>query len=207
MILTYHTGQCIRASAGDTAVVFGPVSKSSKKFKPTNFGADVAFVSINHADANGSEEASRGDKNAFVISGPGEYEVKDIVASGFATVSNYGGGERINTMYHVLFDGLHVLYAGALSSTDIPSDILEMDSPDILIVSLGEGLLTPAEAHKLSVKLEAKVTIPLTAEGDEKMLKQFLKEAGAESAAPADKFTVKPRDVAGKSGEVVVLSA
>lgn len=207
MILTYHTGACIKATAGDTTIVFGPVSKKSKNFKPTNFGADVAFVSLNHIDMNGTEEAGRGDKQPFVIAGPGEYEIKDIVASGFATTSTYDGSERINTMYHVLFDGLHVLYAGAVSGTDVPSDILEMDAPDILIVPLGEGLLNAAEAHKLSVKLEAKVTIPIQIGGSEKMIKQFLKEAGAEAVAPVDKYTVKPRDVAGKTGEVVLLSS
>ena len=72
MILTFHEGACIRASAGDTTLVFGPVSKSSKNFKPTNFGADVAFLSLNHPDMNGSEEAGRGEKQPFVISGPGE---------------------------------------------------------------------------------------------------------------------------------------
>ena len=42
MILTFHEGACVRAQAGDTTLVFGPVSKGSKNFKPTNFGADVA---------------------------------------------------------------------------------------------------------------------------------------------------------------------
>jgi len=61
MILTFHEGACIRASAGETTLVFGPVSKGSKNFKPTNFGADVAFISLNHPDMNGSAEAGRGD--------------------------------------------------------------------------------------------------------------------------------------------------
>ena len=75
MILTYHGGACVRASAGDTTVVFAPISKASKNFKPTNFGADVAFVPLAHADMNGVEEAGRGEKQPFAIFGPGEYEV------------------------------------------------------------------------------------------------------------------------------------
>mgnify|MGYP003351630452 CR=1 FL=1 len=34
-----------------------------------------------------------------------------------------------------------------------------------------------------------------------------LKEAGAEDTKPVDKLTLKSRDLAGKEGEVVVLSA
>ncbi|MDO8562000.1 MAG: MBL fold metallo-hydrolase [bacterium] len=206
MIITFHEGSCVRVSAGDTTLVLGPVSKQSKNFKPTNFGADVAFVSLNHADMNGVEESGRGDKQPFAVMGPGEYEVKDVTVSGFGTKSSYGGGEKINTIYALEFDGLSVLYLGALGETNLPGDVLEMDSPDILIIPVGgNGVLSPAEAQKLSVKLEAKIIIPILY--DEKTLKQFLKEAGEEKAKPVEKLTLKPRDVVGKENEVVVLSS
>ena len=206
MILTFHDGSCIRASAGDTAIVFGPVSKQSKNFKPTNFGADVAFISLNHADMNGAEEAGRGDKQPFVVSGPGEYEIKEITASGYPAGSMYDKEGKINTVYSIHFDGLSVLYLGALGDMDLPSEVLEMDSPDILIIPVGgEGTLNAAEAEKLAVKLEAKIVIPILY--DDKSLKTFLKEAGAESTKAVDKLTLKPRDLVGKQGEVIVLGA
>lgn len=206
MILTYHSGACIRAQAGDTTLVFGPISKSSKEYKPTNFGADVAFISLNHPDMNGAEEAGRGDKQPFVISGPGEYEVKDVSGAGFASGSKWNGDARTNTIYSIHFDGLSLMYLGALGDLDLPSDVLEMDAPDILIVPVGgNGVLTPAEAQKLAVKLESKIVIPILY--DDKTLKQFLKEAGEESTKPTDKLTLKPKDVAGKESEVVVLSS
>jgi L-ascorbate metabolism protein UlaG (beta-lactamase superfamily) len=206
MILTFHDGSCIRASAGDTTIVLGPISKQSKNFKPTNFGADVAFISFNHPDMNGSEEAGRGDKQPFVVFGPGEYEVKEITASGYPAGSTYGGEGRINTVYSIHFDGLSVLYLGALGDMDLPSEVLEMDSPDILIIPVGgQGTLSAAEAEKLAVKLEAKIVIPILY--DDKTLKTFLKEAGSDGVKPVDKLTLKPRDLAGKQGEVVVLSS
>src|SRR3989338_4419381 len=176
MILTFHEGACIRASAGDTTLVLGPISKQSKNFKPTNFGADVAFIPLNHLDTNGAEEAGRGEKQPFVISGPGEYEVKEITVAGFSAGSKYGGEPRINTIYSVSFDGMSLLYLGALGDLDLPGDVLEMDSPDVLIVPIGgAGSLSASEAQKLAVKLEAKIIIPVLY--DDKSLKQFLKEA------------------------------
>ncbi|MDO8576323.1 MAG: MBL fold metallo-hydrolase [bacterium] len=210
MILTFHEGACVRAQAGDTTVVFGPVSKDSKNFKPTNFGADVAFISFNHPDMNGTEEAGRGEKQPFVVSGPGEYEVKEMVVAGFASGSKYGGEPRTNTIYYVHFDGMSVLYLGALGDLDLPGDVLEMDSPDVLIVPIGgNGALTPAEAQKLAVKLEAKIIIPILYDAPPAggSLKQFLKEAGEESTKPVDKLTIKPRDLVGKENEVVVLQS
>ena len=216
MILTFHEGACIRAAAGDTTVVFGPVSKQSKNFKPTNFGADVAFVSLNNPDMNGVEEAARGERQPFIISGPGEYEVKDMVIAGFASGSKWedpdsakattGKEARTNTIYYVHFDGMSILYLGALGDLDLPKDVLEMDSPDVLIAPIGGGgALSAAEAQKLAVKLEAKIIIPILY--DDKSLKQFLKEAGEEGAKPVDKLTIKPRDLVGKENEVVVLSS
>ncbi len=211
MILTFHEGACIRVSAGETTLVFGPVSKRSENFKPTNFGADVAFIPLNHPDMNGGEEAGRGEKQPFIISGPGEYEVKDITAAGFSAGSKYGGpgraGEpRINTVYSVSFDNMSILYLGGLGDLDLPGDVLEMDSPDVLIIPVGGGgALNPAEAQKLSVKLEAKIIIPILY--DDKTLKQFLKEAGEEAVKPVDKLTIKRKDVADKEGDVVVLAS
>lgn len=216
MIITYHDGACIKMSAGDTTLVFGPVSKKSDDFKPTNFGADVAFIPLNHPDFNGIAEAGRGDKQPFAITGPGEYEVAEISAAAFGTKSWWGNSagrtlddkseERINTIYSVHMDGLSVLYLGVLGDEKLPAEVLEMDSPDILITPVGDnGALTPAEAAKLAVKLEAKIIIPILA--DDKNLKVFLKEAGAEGTKPVEKLTIKPRDLAGKEGEVVVLGA
>jgi L-ascorbate metabolism protein UlaG (beta-lactamase superfamily) len=206
MILTFHEGACIRAQAGETTLVFSPVSKQSKNFKPANFGADVAFISLNNVDMNGAEEAGRGDKQPFVIFGPGEYEVKEITAAGFPSKSSYGGEQKINTIYALTFDGMNVLYLGALESADLPKEVYEMDSPDILITPVGgQGTLNAAEAAKLAVKLEPKVIIPILY--DEKTLKQFLKEAGDEGSKPVEKLTVKLRDLADKEGDVVVIQS
>ncbi|MBI4087834.1 MBL fold metallo-hydrolase [Candidatus Kaiserbacteria bacterium] len=222
MILTFHDGACIRASAGDTTLVFGPVSKSSKNFKPTNFGADVAFISLNHPDMNGIAEAGRGDKQPFAVLGAGEYEIKEVTAAGFASGSKWGlpaqaggspssakaseGTARTNTIYSVHFDDMSLLYLGALGDLDVPKEVLEMDAPDVLVIPVGDqGALNPAEAQKLAVKLEAKIIIPVLY--DDKTLKQFLKEAGEEGTKPVDKLTIKPRDLAGKESEVVVLGS
>lgn len=206
MILTFHDGACIKAVAGNTTLVFGPISKKSKNFKPTNFGADVAFISLHEADMNGVEEAGRGEKQPFAITGPGEYEVVEMTAAGFPSGSTYGGEGRINTIYSVHFDGMSLLYLGALGDLDLPQEVTEMDAPDILFVPIGgNGALSPSEAQKLAVKLEAKIVIPILY--DDKSLKQFLKEAGEEGVKPVDKLTLKRKDLADMDGDVVVLGA
>lgn len=209
----------MRAQAGDTTLVLGPVSKQSKSFKPVNFGADVAFVSLNHPDMNGVnevrgrprkddvEDAVNGaGKQPFAITGPGEYELKDITAAGFASGSRWGAAPRTNTIYSIHFDGMSMLYLGAQEATELPKEVLEMDAPDVLIIPMGgDGILSPADAWKMAVKFEAKIVIPVLYEKDS--LKQFLKEAGSEGTGAVDKLTIKPRDLVGKENEVVVLTS
>jgi 2-oxoglutarate ferredoxin oxidoreductase subunit alpha len=79
MIITHHGAECIKLQAGDTVLGFNPISKDSK-LKAVSFGADIAFVSVNHPDMNGAAQLSRGEKEAFIIKGPGEYEVASIFA-------------------------------------------------------------------------------------------------------------------------------
>jgi L-ascorbate metabolism protein UlaG (beta-lactamase superfamily) len=211
MIITYHTGGCIKASAGDTTLVFSPISKKSKTLKPTNFGADVVFISLNHPDTNGAEQVARGDRDPFVITGAGEYEIGSVFATGFSTTSDYGSKDSINTSYAVIFDGLTILYLGALGDSKLPNEIIEdLDDIDVLFVPIGNsGVLNPSDAQKLAVQLEAKIVIPIFHQGIgmENSLKLFLKEAGHEDISTSDKITLKQKDVIGKSGEVVVLKS
>lgn len=177
--------------------------------KPTNFGADIAFISLQHPDMNGASQVARSGKEPFVAYGPGEYEIGSVFATGFPTISHYGEKDLTNAAYVVLFDGLTMLYLGALGEAELPKGLREdVDTVDVLFVPIGgDGVLGPDDAHKLAVKLEAKVVIPMHFEGIGKKdsLNQFLKEAGVEKQKPVEKLTLKPKDMAEYSGDVVVL--
>lgn len=207
MIITYHGGGFVKASFGDTTLAFSPVSADSKLAK-TRFGADVVLLSINHPDANGVAEVTRGDKAPFIVSGPGEYEVRSVTIKGTQTKSQYGGkGERINTVYAVKMEDMNLLYLGALNDGSVGALVTEdMESIDVVFVPIsGDGVLSPDEAHKLAVSFEPKIIIPIFGAEDTGALKTFLKEAGT-SVAPVDKLTIKKKDIETMSGEVVVLS-
>ena len=210
MIITYHGAACVKVGAGETTLAFAPVSKESK-MKTVSFGADVAFVPLNHPDMNGIEQVGRGGKEPFIIRGPGEYEVASITVAGYPSASRYGGQERINTMYVVNFDGMTILYLGALSDEKLPAEITEdLEDIDALFVPIGgNGALEPRAAAKLAVSLEPHVVIPiLWGEGAEKdALKIFLKEYGADDTKPVEKLTIKSKDAAAMEGEAVIVAS
>jgi len=74
MIITYHGVDFFKVSFGDTVLAVNPISKDSK-IKAVRFGSDITLISLNSPEHNGADVTSRGEKESFLISGPGEYEV------------------------------------------------------------------------------------------------------------------------------------
>ena len=207
MIITYLGAEFVKASFGDTVLAFNPVSKDSS-LKTSKFGADIVLSTLNHEDMNGAEQVSFGDKKAFVISGPGEYEVKGVFIKGLASESSYDGEKRINTIYTVSLEGMNICFLGAVSNPELPAETDEaIDEVDILFVPIGgDGVLDPVAAYKLAVAMNPKIIIPIHYGdmGKDGSLKTFLKEAG-ESPTPIAKLTLKKKDLEGKDAEVIVL--
>ncbi|MBP9749685.1 MAG: MBL fold metallo-hydrolase [Candidatus Pacebacteria bacterium] len=209
MIITHYGAEFFKVSFGDTTLAFNPISKDSK-LKQTRFGADVALITLEHPDMSGVEQVTHGDKVPFVARGPGEYEVNDILIKGYPSVSWYGGVERINTIYLVSIEKMHILFLGALGNKELPSDLKEvLDDVDILFVPVGgDGVLEPSPAHALAVSIEPKLVIPMHWQGVgvDKSIDLFLKEVG-EGASRVDKLTLKARDIDGKQNDVVVIES
>ena len=210
MIITYQGVEFFKVQFGDTILAFNPISKESK-FKPTRFFADVALVTANHPDFNGVENLSYNGKDPLVISGPGEYETKGVFIKGFQSKTNYGGKEKINTVYTVVLEGMTLCFLGAVVDEKLSPEFMEaIEDIDVLFLPIGDGgTLDAVKANKLAVTLEPKIIIPMHYGdvGVANSLKKFLKEAGEESAKPTDKLTLKKKDLEGKEGEVVILEA
>lgn len=212
MIITYHGGEFFKVSHGDITLAFNPISKDSS-LKGTRFGADIALVTANHPDFNGLSEVVYGERVPFEVSGPGEYEIKDVFIRGFATSTRYGAkgdDEKINTVYFVELEGVKLLFLGAVADKALSQEAREhVDDIDILFVPIGgEGVLEPDDAHELAVELEPKVIIPMHygAVGKKNALELFMKEEGKEAPKAEEKLTIKRKDLEGKTGEIVVLS-
>ncbi len=206
MVISYAGGECFKVSQGDLALSFNPPGKGSE-LASAKFGADIALISLNHKDFNGVENASFGERQPFVIEGPGEYEVKGVRVAGFGAPTEYGGKQTINTIYSVTLEGMTLAYMGALGSGELPGAAKQaLDDIDILFVPVGgQSTIDHAAAYKLAVQLGPKLVVPM--HYDDKSLKTFLKEAGAEGAKKEEKLTLKKKDLEGKEAEVVVLSA
>jgi len=210
MIITYFGKQFFKITQGDMAIAFNPVSKNSKTGISAKFGADIGLITTNHPDYNGVDQISHGDRVPFIISGPGDYEVKEIFVKGVMSNALVGSKKYINSIYCLTVDGIDIVFLGALSDIEIGKDAREaIEEPDILFIPVGgkgskeSGILDVKDIVKFASSLEPKMIIPM--DYDDATLKAFLKEIGEEKAEVVDKLTLKRKDLEGKESEVVVL--
>lgn len=213
MIITYFGEQFFKIAQGDMVLAFNPVSKNAKSDISSHFGADIAFVTANFPLFNGVEQLSHGERMPFVVSGPGDYEIKDVFVKGVMSNALISGKNFINTIYSFTLDNIKIAFLGVLADPDISKEAQEViDSPDILFIPIGGknvskeiNLLDAKAAAKLALLFEPKLIIPMSYNTDS--LKMFLKEMGEEKAEVVEKLTLKLKDLDGKEGEVVILKA
>jgi len=212
MVISHHVGQCFKVTFGDLTLVFDPISKKGT-LPAARFGADIALVSRDHADMNGIEEVTYGEKKPFAIVGPGEYERQGVTIQGFLSSSKYGlakGQESaVNTIYAVELEDMTLVHLGALADTELSKDAREgIGEIDVLFVPIGGGgVLSSAKAHELAVSLEPTIIVPMhwSGMGDTKALDTFLKEAG-NGSEKVDKLTLKKKDLVGRDGSILVIT-
>ncbi len=211
MIITHLGAESFKVSFGDTTLAFNPISKDSK-LKQSRFGADIALVSVEHPDMNGVDQVTLGDKEPFIVRGPGEYEVRDILIRGYLTKSEYGGEELYNTAYLVTMEKMLILFLGAINTTELPKELKEvMEKVDILFVPIGgNGVLDAKKAYELAVTISPHVIIPMHFEGvgDKEAVKAFLKEDATttNNHKPVNKLTLKNRDIESLQNEIMIVS-
>ena len=206
MIVTYYGKQFFKIQLGERTIAYNPIGKDSKE-KGSRFGADIVLSSLRHPDFNGADQCAYGDREPFVIAGPGEYEVGGIFIKGFGVDTVYGGERKVNTIYSVMFEGINLCFLGSLGSgSALSNEVKEgLGEIDVLFAPIGGGdALGASDAYKLTLALEAKVVIPMDYE--KSALDTFIKESG-ENAETVDKFTFKKKDLEGKEGSVIIVKS
>jgi L-ascorbate metabolism protein UlaG (beta-lactamase superfamily) len=211
MVITHQGGQSFKVTFGDLTLAFDPISKGGT-LPAVKFGADIALISRNHPNMNGVAEATHGEREPFVINGPGEYERAGVSVRGFLTKSKYGLAkgqtEAVNTIYAVELEDMNLVFLGALSDGTMPADAREaIDEVDILFVPVGgDGVLKSAAAHELAVALEPHIIIPMhwSGMGEPKALEAFLKEEGGADET-VEKLTIKKKEALTRDGAIIVI--
>jgi len=173
--------------------------------------ADVLLVSHNHYDHNNVKAVSG---SPFLISGPGEYEIKGVFVQGVSSFhDNSQGKERgQNTIYSLEVEDIRICHLGDLGQNELTEDQLEkIGDVDVLLVPVGgEATISAKEAVKIMAQIEPKITIPMHYQIPKLKLKfdgvdKLLKSLGLKTIAPQDKLTIKKKDISSEEAKIIVL--
>ena len=165
MVITYHGAGHFKIQSGDFTVAVDP----TRRIK-----ADI-IIRLNSEKGEKDDEAE-----GFLISHPGEYEVKETRVSGRANI------------YIIEMEDMRVVLAGQHAE-----NTGEISSPDVLIA--------PADSKTAELGRQLKPSI-LAVSAENKDIKSFLKELGRE-AETLDKLTFKKKDLTPEAMKAVVLKA
>ncbi len=230
MVIQWYGQACFKITSGDLVIAIDPFSKDIGLTAP-RFRADIVLVTHEHFDHSNVESISAassghrseeraspseaGREGAFVISGPGEYEVKGVYIQGLRTFHDKAQGKErgTNTIYKIEFEDLSILHLGDFGEGELREEVQsEIGDIDILLIPVGGKYTIDAdEAARVMKQIEPRIAIPMHykipglkvgLDGVE----QFLKEVGASKNQAQEKLVIKKKDMGEEEKtEVVVL--
>jgi L-ascorbate metabolism protein UlaG (beta-lactamase superfamily) len=185
MEITWLGHACFRVRAKEATVVCDPFNKSIGLALPRT-QADIVTVSHEHL---GHNAATGVGGNPRIISGPGEYEIKNCFITGIAAYHDAEQGKSHGkvTIYLIEMEDMVVCHLGDLGHVLTQAQIEAIGHVDVLLAPVGAGnSLNAAQAAEVIGLLEPRAVIPmhyqttgLTTTLDP--LTRFVKEMGARS--------------------------
>lgn len=203
MELTWYGRTCIRMRGRDAVVVADPYQTI---VGPTGRGITGDIVTFSHPDdrplpkakgtrsRDGSTLLPSSLDTSFVLDGPGEYEVKDVLVTGVRTYrDDTKGSERGKQVAFVVeLDGMHTIHLGEIGHLLTEEKLADIGPVDIACVPLG-GVLSPQRLAELVAQLDPKIVVamPLDEEAPDmaEALARFFHEMGGEPA-PQPKLSI-----------------
>lgn len=212
MVISWYGQSCFRLDTREVTLAIDPFSKELG-LTPPRFQAGVALSTHAHPDhANVAAIAG----NPFLITGPGEYEMRSVSIRGIPSFHDASGGRERgpNTIYRIEADGMTVAHLGDFGEPELRAETAEaLGDVDILIIPVG-GLSTidGKTASAIAREIEPRVIVPMhfrlpNLRQKLSPLDDFLKAYGASRPERLDKLTIKKGGLSEGETRLVVLAA
>lgn len=214
MHIIWHGQSCFqiltsRGKDEQISIVIDPFSEEIGLRIP-KLEANILIVTHDHADHNNTKSVAG---NPFLISGPGEYEIKDTHIQGISSFHDDSSGKERggNTIYTIEMEELKLCHLGDLGQKELtPEQLEEIGNVDILMLPVG-GVYTidSKQAAKIISQIEPKIIVPMHYQIPKLKLKldgvdKFLKVIGAKSAESQPKLLIKKKDLP-PEGEMKII--
>ena len=176
MELSWYGRTCIRLRGRDAVVVNDPYQSV---VGPTGRGITGEIVTYSHSDDRPLPKA-KGKRSrdghtflpsslddAFVLDGPGEYEVKDVLLTGVRTYRDDAKGvdRGKQTAFLVELDGMHTIHLGEIGHLLTEEKLADIGPVDIACVPIG-GPLSATKTAELVAQLDPRIVVAMPLDED-----------------------------------------
>ena len=213
--IQYLGHSCFRLRGRDGIVLTDPFDRSTGMDigRPT---AHIVTVSHAHADHANTAAVKPMRDDLFVIDGPGDYEVSNILVSGVRTFHDSKKGAELgrNTVYVIHVDDVVFCHLGDLGHELTTQQLDEIGSVDVLFIPVGGGeTISPATATSVISQIEPKIVVPMhyaldgqqTFMSDLAPLDKFTHELGLKDVVAEEKLTVTANNLPAEGEETRVV--
>ena len=206
MELTWYGRTCVRLRGRDAVVVhdaYGAV------VGPTGRGITADIVTYSHPDDSPVPRAkgktSRDGKtvlptsveDAFILDGPGEYEVRNVLLTGVRTYRDDASGNDRghNVAFVTELDGIHTIHLGDVGHLLSEEKLADIGRVDVACIPVG-GTLTATHAAELIAQLDPRIVVPMPVCPDEapcdEAVATFFHEMGGTPGPTQPRLSITP---------------
>lgn len=194
MEITWLGHSCFKIRGKQTTIITDPYSPDLG-YSLGKLNASIVTVSHQHPGHSFTAGVG-GDPRA--ITGPGEYEISNVLVIGVATFHDEDRGKIRggNTAYLIEIDEISVCHLGDLGHVLTDEQVEELGNVDVLLVPVGGvSTIDSQVAAEIVRQLEPKAVIPMhykTPALSRKLepVEAFLKEMGADNITPQAKLSL-----------------
>jgi L-ascorbate metabolism protein UlaG (beta-lactamase superfamily) len=199
----------IESKNGEKAsvLVTDPFENESAIRFPRTLEPDIAV--LGHQDRTRFNIEGLGNE-PFIISDPGEYEVKGVFVNGIQDPAAGSGTER-PVIYRIFSEGMSIAFMGLLHRKPTDMELEGLGNIDILLIPVGGGEAFDAEMASDVISLvEPRVVIPLNyaipgIKAKLGTVDQFCKHLGVCKREDMNKFKIQKKDLPAEDVLVAVL--
>jgi len=218
MELTWYGRTCVRLRGRDAVVLTDPFVGI---VGPTGRGVTAEIVTFSHADdarpskvkgrlaRDGRTALATSIEHAFVLDGPGEYEVRDVLVTGVRTYRDDARGRDRGrqTAFVVDLDGLHTIHLGDIGHLLTEEKLGDIGSVDVVCVPVG-GALTATRAAELVAQLDPRIVVPMPVCEEEhacdEAVRMFYSEMGGTVGPAVARLTITPSSLPAETTTVML---
>lgn len=210
MTISWYGQGCFKIQTKEKNILINPFGPKEAGLKGPNLRAEIVVLS----DSADRERAIRAfSPETFLIYGPGEYEISDMVIDGIDCVDK----NKINTVFRFEIEKVKIGFLAELGRLLKEEEIEKLNGIDLLLIPVGgQTVLKAEEAVKLIGQFEPKVVVPyyyrisVIKSGPNKKLDsldKFIHLLGLKSSQTVEKLKINARDLAGnKKLELIILT-